>query len=431
MLVFTVLLKLTLNEFEDDDRHLLVQRSQNRPLAEADRAKWETHIIRSNVSRVHLHSVPSPKDPPIPLFSSEESQHLWPDYAYGDDRILSQLQYVPSVYRLGHQYTKVIYVPGGLGETPDGRTKFLSDECPVDNCRLTTNRSEQATAHAVLLQSGSSQEDMFEKPPGQIWILWLLESPMNTIGYSHLGNRVNWTATYRRDSTIVTPYEKFLSFANASAVIRAGSSVNYAAGKTKMAAWFVSNCGAKNQRWELVDELKQHFDVDIYGACGTFTCFRADKEKCFNMLSKDYKFYLSFENSNCRDYITEKFFWNALLNNVVPVVLGAHKEDYIAAAPPNSFIHIEDFPTVKALADHLKELNTNDERYSEYFRWKGSGSFINTKFWCRLCTLLHTVPTEGKVTWYENVDKWWKEARVCTHDRWDNPEAIVSNWPHF
>jgi glycoprotein 3-alpha-L-fucosyltransferase len=80
-----------------------------------------------------------------------------------------------------------------------------------------------------------------------------------------------------------------------------------------MAAWFVSNCGAKNQRWELVEELQKYITVEIYGACGSLTCLRMEEKKCFQMLSNDYKFYFSFENSNCRDYITEKFFWNALL----------------------------------------------------------------------------------------------------------------------
>ena len=34
--------------------------------------------------------------------------------------------------------------------------------------------------------------------------------------------------------------------------------------------------------------------------------------RCFRMLDTDYKFYLAFENSNCKDYITEKFFVNGL-----------------------------------------------------------------------------------------------------------------------
>ena len=33
---------------------------------------------------------------------------------------------------------------------------------------------------------------------------------------------------------------------------------------------------------------------------------------CFNVLDTDYKFYLAFENSNCIDYITEKFYVNGL-----------------------------------------------------------------------------------------------------------------------
>lgn len=58
------------------------------------------------------------------------------------------------------------------------------------------------------------------------------------------------------------------------------------------------------------------------------------------MLEKDYKFYLAFENSLCRDYITEKFYL-ALLYNVVPVVYGG--ANYTNLAPKKSFIDIRDF----------------------------------------------------------------------------------------
>ena len=85
-----------------------------------------------------------------------------------------------------------------------------------------------------------------------------------------------------------------------------------AANKTKAVAWFVSNCGARNGRLNYAKELSKYIEVDIYGACGTKRCPRVQSNTCFDMLNRDYKFYLAFENSNCKDYITEKFFVNGL-----------------------------------------------------------------------------------------------------------------------
>ena len=59
------------------------------------------------------------------------------------------------------------------------------------------------------------------------------------------------------------------------------------------------------------------------------------------MLERDYKFYLAFENSKCRDYVTEKFY-NALLFSVGPVVFGGADYDAIGA-PKNSYIDVRIF----------------------------------------------------------------------------------------
>ncbi len=49
--------------------------------------------------------------------------------------------------------------------------------------------------------------------------------------------------------------------------------------------------------------------VDIFGRGNKIL---PKSEDSFQWLSENYKFYLSFENSNCRDYITEKVSRNAL-----------------------------------------------------------------------------------------------------------------------
>lgn len=47
------------------------------------------------------------------------------------------------------------------------------------------------------------------RSPSQVWILFLLESPPNTQAFYNLNNVINWTATFRHDSDLVAPYEKY------------------------------------------------------------------------------------------------------------------------------------------------------------------------------------------------------------------------------
>ena len=155
--------------------------------------------------------------------------------------------------------------------------------------------------------------------------------------------------------------------------------------------------------------------MDIYGACGNLTCLRKDGE-FFDMLKKEYKFYLAFENSNCKEYITEKFFYNGLRHNILPIVMGASVEDYKAVAPPNSFLHVDQFKNPAHLAKYMKMLNKDDKMYNKFFDWQSKGEWVNTKFFCRVCSMLHFHKEEGirssnvvKSDW----DQWWQGEGVC------------------
>ena len=85
---------------------------------------------------------------------------------------------------------------------------------------------------------------------------------------------------------------------------------------------------------------------------------------------KPYKFYLSFENANCFDYISEKFFTALKTEEVIPIALGgASTNEYTTSAPPRSYIHVNEYPTVEALAKQLEYLSQNQTAYKEYFWW--------------------------------------------------------------
>lgn len=95
--------------------------------------------------------------------------------------------------------------------------------------------------------------------------------------------------------------------------------------------------------------------------------------------------------------------------------MGGRPEDYARAAPPHSYIHVDDFASPKELARYLEVLDSNDTLYNEYFAWKGTGEFINTYFWCRMCAMLHAPRTHKS---YPDMHKWWSGAGTCNAGHW-------------
>nr|XP_045620426.1 alpha-(1,3)-fucosyltransferase C-like isoform X2 [Procambarus clarkii] len=292
-----------------------------------------------------------------------------------------------------------------------GREPFLRAGCRVNTCMTTGDRSRFPLNEidALLWHFRSNDRSLPRvRSPHTRYVFWMMESASHLYGrIDTYNNLFNWTMTYRLDSDFPNPYGKVYRRRKPLEPI----DKNYAAGKTKMAAWFVSNCNTIGGREKLVKNLRKWIQIDQYGHCSHLTCERKDLSKCHAMLSADYKFYFSFENSLCRDYATEKFF-NMLGLDVVPVVYGFG--NYSVQAPPHSYIDALSFPTAKALADYLIYLHKNDTAYNEYFRWKRFHWLVDhwakvAKPYCDLCERLHNDNT----TKVYNLKKWFVDDSHC------------------
>uniref|UniRef100_A0A914LGN5 Fucosyltransferase n=1 Tax=Meloidogyne incognita TaxID=6306 RepID=A0A914LGN5_MELIC len=78
------------------------------------------------------------------------------------------------------------------------------------------------------------------------------------------------------------------------------------------------------------------------------------------LFSANHMFYLAFENSVCKEYITEKF-WN-LKHLIVPIVLSRRIFNN-TKIPDNVYIAVDDFNNVEELAKYLLYLQKNETAY--------------------------------------------------------------------
>ena len=241
-----------------------------------------------------------------------------------------------------------------------GSTAF--EQCPVSNCHLTNDRDEQSSLadfdailfHLRNMNSGRGVPDpnQMRRRPQQRYVSFLMESPQHDdFQYDRFKNFFNWTMTYRLDSDIPHPYGRVIAinsnFTYTQKLYEAGrwehiyNEAHFASTlesrskefralskRSKAVAWIVSKCGSKSDRENYVRELRRHIQVDIFGGCGKKKCdikYQGERssrvDNCTAAVERDYMFYLSFENSLCDQYVTEKL-WERLKMNVVPVVLG-------------------------------------------------------------------------------------------------------------
>ncbi|XP_042366911.1 4-galactosyl-N-acetylglucosaminide 3-alpha-L-fucosyltransferase 9-like [Plectropomus leopardus] len=255
----------------------------------------------------------------------------------------------------------------------------------IERCHLTDDKTLYHKAHGVLFHHrdihGNGENLPKEpRPYFQKWVWWNMESPANSGQMSNLNHLFNLTCNYRLDSNIPVPYGYLVP------VTPQDKSFKLPA-KDKLVCWIVSNWNVRYQRVQFYNELKKHVNIHAYGNAFGQRISNEDYSKIVSSC----KFYLSFENSVYKDYITEKLY-SPMMRGSVPVVLGPSRQNYEDHIPADSFIHINDFSTPKELAERLLYLDKNHSEYMKYFDWtsryKVKSAWFGKEHACKTCKYL-------------------------------------------
>nr|CAH04178.1 alpha3-fucosyltransferase [Tetraodon nigroviridis] len=313
---------------------------------------------------------------------------------------------VPRLHRRG---------PGGrrgnvsilLWHWPFGRPYRLSgDVCQqrynISNCLLSDDTSTASTADVVVFHQqelGSGRVPLpprRQRPASQRWVWLSLEPPANMANLSRLNSLFNWTMSFRRDADVPVPYGRTVLGADG----RAG---RVPLNRSCLVSWVVSKYQPEQARSAFYRSLSRHLPVQVYGR---WTRRPLSSRELLPTIAKCY-LYLSLENSQARDYISEKLWRNAFQAGAVPVVLGPSRATYQALAPPGSFIHVDDFRSPAALAAHLKRVAADAGAYEQYFSWRRSHRIQTITDWReRLCQICVRYPRLAARKSYRDLEAW-------------------------
>ncbi|CAD6197205.1 unnamed protein product [Caenorhabditis auriculariae] len=301
----------------------------------------------------------------------------------------------------------------------------LCHQTTKDYCRITDDFRELNSSDAVIFhyrnyptQMMSSNETERRKEES-IWrhpirpiILMTQESPISDDLSRVQSDLINWTMTYRQNSDIWYPYAHLVRREQEQKVdfeaIWAMKNHN------KTASWLVSNCETSNHRLKLGKKIREiGLSIDIYGACGLSIPNCPSGMACAVSTLKPYKFYMAFENANCKQYVTEKFF-EALRSRIsVPIVIS--RRFYKNVAPAESFIAVDDFSNLKDFVAHVIRVSNDKALYLKYHEWRQIyevklGDDEGTGM-CELCRRLQYPIDSSKI--YKDLASWYRNDDTC------------------
>jgi alpha-1,3-fucosyltransferase 10 len=234
-------------------------------------------------------------------------------------------------------------------------------------CEILYDRARWQDADAIIFHLPQLRTSRFppRKLPGQTWVAWCMESEVH---YPMLARRRELDSvfdvwiTYQRDSDVWCPYLD-------SRIIAALQVPPVQKTAARPACAFISSHYDASGRTELLDGLMREMPVDSFGKINRNRSLPAGAPRSIKQpTSARYKFTFAFENSICRDYVTEKFF-DPLLAGSVPIYLGAPNVEEFAPGE-NCFIDASRFDSPRMLARYLMALAADESAYAGYMRWR-------------------------------------------------------------
>uniref|UniRef100_A0A0K0E9G8 Fucosyltransferase n=2 Tax=Strongyloides stercoralis TaxID=6248 RepID=A0A0K0E9G8_STRER len=299
--------------------------------------------------------------------------------------------------------------------------------CKKYNCLYTGNRKFLKNADAIMFNDyfyrhKNDKNNIVKRPKkSTIYVNVFSESYIRSekmikqFSITYPKNYFNLTYTYLPNGDIYRTYgnDTFLIKEKSEEyiqILEKKLNKNYK-NKKKDIVWLVSNCETPSGRMKSVNALKKYLKVSQYGLCNKKIIKLNNKEK--KKLFEEHFFYIASENTDCKNYITEKFFERFFFNSI-PIV--SVRKLYDGYAPPNSFIAMDDFESPQKMGEFLNKLKNNKEEYLKYFDyrklgWEQKEETLNIR--CFICKELIKFYKLKKQKVYPNFHKWLNESNEC------------------
>ena len=223
-----------------------------------------------------------------------------------------------------------------------------------------------------------------------------------------LDKMFNWTIFQSKNATIHKKFVHIYKKSEHEIYLQPEPEFNEFQNKSKDFCWMISNCEKvfSQSRYKIAEALIGALSskVHIWGNAIRDKCVNGTHKNIENHGTvdrlhqnyydeaqrhiKDCKFYFAFENSNCSDYVTEKFL-NSIAVGAIPIVTGWW--DTYEELLPGSYIHVNEFSNSSQLAEYLERLLQDEKLMNKYHKWRKFYRYERTglKAACQLCHKLN------------------------------------------